>query len=74
MRQGAELALDFVFPRPPLAQALGDRCVGFLWPRPAADELGISRGERIGFIALVFQRVKRMRFNSASSVVEARGR
>ena len=58
MRQGAELALDLVFARTPLAQALGGGRVSVPRCIALADELGIGRGERIGLIALMLQRLE----------------
>ena len=60
MRQGAELALDLVFARAPLAEALGGGLVSLLGLVALADQLGVGRGKRIGRIALILQRVERV--------------
>src|SRR5580700_2858525 len=55
MRQGAELALDLIFARAPLAQALRGGGVSIPGRVALTDELGIGRGERVGFIALMLE-------------------
>ena len=58
MRQGAELTLDLVFARTPLAQALRGSRVGVPGHVALAHELGIGRGERVGLVALILQRLE----------------
>jgi hypothetical protein len=58
MRKGAKLALDLIFARAPLAQALGGGRVSIPGCVALADELSIGRGERIGLLARMLQRVE----------------
>ena len=58
MRKGAELALDFIFARAPLAQALGRGGVSISRNVALSHKLGIGRGKRIGLLALMLQRLE----------------
>ncbi len=59
MRQRGEQPPDGVGARAPLRQAPARGVVGRLRLVALADELGVGRGERIGLVALVLQRLER---------------
>ena len=71
MRQRLRVALDFVLARPPLAQASGGTRLSFPGRVALSSELGISRSERTGLVALTFQRVE-FALQFGEPVVEAR--